>query len=445
MKTITVIALCMIGAAFFMPRTESDTPLTPATVIDQVLIGNEPCPPFAASWPIKIGGVADDGVYAVAIDSADNIVAAGATESTNWITGGYDTEYGGGVDGFVVKLSPEGATLWSTYIGDDGEDWCYGVAVDANDNVFVCGESDSWTASTSGFIVKLSPAGALIWRKTWNSYLDDTFIGIAVDSAGNVVVNGYSEFEWGNMGGLCVKYAADGVKLWQYSYGGQFFNDWGSGVATDYVDNIILTGTTNMGYWLGPYYANLDPFVIKLTPAGEFMWGYLAGAAYNETGRDVTVDADGAVYITGETMTPREGWHDKPTNDYEDKWDAYMLKLSPNGSYMWSGFIGTTLLDVGWGVAVQSDSTSSYGGDVVVVGETATTPTGFTDTNAMIHISDRHGKRRRFTTWGGVGYQCARAVAYRGAGDLVVVGIDRGDGFVTVTDSRARNLKEKKK
>jgi len=439
MKTITIIALCMIGAAFFVPRAPSDTPLTPATVIDQVLIGNDLCPPFAASWPVTIGGKADDGVYAVAVDNQDNIVACGATQSTGWVTGGYDTEYGGGGDGFVVKLNSAGALLWSTYIGEAGEDWCYDVAVDNSDNVFVCGESDSWTAEMSGFVIKLDPAGALLWRKTWNSYYDDTFIGIAVDSQGCAVVNGYSPFEFGNMGGLCIKYGPDGVKQWQYFYGGFYFDDWGSGVAVDYADNVILTGTSNMAYWLDDCYANLDPFVIKLTSYGEYVWGYLAGAVYNEMARDVTVDADGAIYVTGETMTPRDLWCEQPTNDYEDKWDAYLLKLSPNGSLMWSGFIGTTLLDVGWGVAVAVD------GDVAVVGETATTPTGFADTNAMIHIGDRHGKRKRFTTWGGDGYQCARAVAYTSTGDLVVVGIDRGDGFVTVTDSRAKDLKEKKR
>jgi len=56
------------------------------------------------------------------------------------------TSYSGGRDAFVVKLSPSGAHLWSTYLGGTGSDNGYGLAVDSTGNCYVTGS----TASAAG-------------------------------------------------------------------------------------------------------------------------------------------------------------------------------------------------------------------------------------------------------------------------------------------------------
>ena len=374
-----------------------------------------PCA-LAAPWQTFLGMGDADAACGVAVDTAGDVLAVGGAERA------------GGLDGFVVKLSPDGSRVWALYLGGDGEDWLYDVAVDAQDNVFVCGESDSYRTSRSGVLWKLAPDGAVLWRKDWNSYYDDTFVGVAVDSQGCAIVNGYSQFEWGNWGGLAIKYDPDGVKLWQYFYGGELFDDWGSGVAVDPADNVILTGTTNMGYWLGPHYANLDPFVLKLTPDGEFLWGYLGVGYYNEMGRDVAVDAEGTIYITGETMTPGGLWMDPPLNEYGGGWDAYLLKLTPDGEFAWSRFVGGADLEIGWGIDASRG--------VALTGTTEsrdlfahTAPGGAADT--LMHTA------RAGTTWSrtwprsfGIESEEGRAVARGQDGALIVAGHADGRAFV---------------
>ena len=67
-----------------------------------------------------------------------NVLVAGETRSSGWVSGGFDTSFGapfGGndPDAFVVKLSPTGDHLWSTYLGGTFGDSGKGIALDAVD------------------------------------------------------------------------------------------------------------------------------------------------------------------------------------------------------------------------------------------------------------------------------------------------------------------------
>jgi len=74
--------------------------------------------------------------YAVAVDSAGNIIVTGTTES-----------FGAGLDDvFVTKYSPSKVQLWSVTWGGGGSDQGYSVAVDPTDNIMVAGQTYSFGA-----------------------------------------------------------------------------------------------------------------------------------------------------------------------------------------------------------------------------------------------------------------------------------------------------------
>jgi hypothetical protein len=134
-------------------------------------------------------------VYGLATDSKGNVVVTGDTSADNFPTtaGTFEPACVQFSDGnantkrcqsaYITKLSPTGATVWSTYYtpltnpgnGVVGQ----GVALDANDNVFVVGTSTSptlplvQTLSTNGaqsndaFVIELSPTGSSLLMGTY--------------------------------------------------------------------------------------------------------------------------------------------------------------------------------------------------------------------------------------------------------------------------------------
>ncbi|MBI1374773.1 MAG: hypothetical protein GC159_18795 [Phycisphaera sp.] len=55
-------------------------------------------------WSSYVGGDTQDEGLAIALDGARNVIVAGGTESSGWITDGWDITHGGDLDGFVTKL-----------------------------------------------------------------------------------------------------------------------------------------------------------------------------------------------------------------------------------------------------------------------------------------------------------------------------------------------------
>jgi len=152
----------------------------------------------------------------IAVDGGGNAYVTGLTDSADFPTtaGAYQVTYGGrqagsGGDAFVTKLDPTGSALvYSTYLGGNGSDWGYGIAVDAAGNAYVTGIT-SWITfpttpdafqphfssgggssvnRTDGFFTKLDPTGSAL---VYSTYLGGgNALGIAVDSNGNVYVTG---------------------------------------------------------------------------------------------------------------------------------------------------------------------------------------------------------------------------------------------------------------
>ncbi|MEJ2416823.1 MAG: SBBP repeat-containing protein, partial [Exilibacterium sp.] len=99
----------------------------------------------ALQYSSFLGGFSRDSVRAIALDSNGDILIAGRTESANFPRmGPFQINLGGGVDGFVSKLSGDGTPLkFSSFIGGSENESLSALALDSNDNLVVVGVTHS--------------------------------------------------------------------------------------------------------------------------------------------------------------------------------------------------------------------------------------------------------------------------------------------------------------
>jgi uncharacterized protein (TIGR03437 family) len=162
----------------------------------------------ALVYSTYLGGSGADWGAGIAVDGAGSAYVTGFTQSTNFPTQSAHQATNQGIqDAFVTKLTPAGnALVYSTYLGGSGEEWAYGIALDAAGSAYVTGFTHSTNFPTQSpyqatyqggtydaFVTKLTPAGNAL---SYSTYLggsdDDEGYGIAVDAAGSAYVTGYT-------------------------------------------------------------------------------------------------------------------------------------------------------------------------------------------------------------------------------------------------------------
>ena len=109
----------------------------------------------------------------IAVDSFGNACVTGATFSTDFPTNNAVQQVfgGGNGDAYVAKLNSNGSALiFSTYLGGSSDEQAFGIAVDSAGNVYVTGYTDSMNFPTASalqpslggfsdaFVTKLNPS-----------------------------------------------------------------------------------------------------------------------------------------------------------------------------------------------------------------------------------------------------------------------------------------------
>jgi len=160
-----------------------------------------------------IGGIEDDSSVDIALDNGGNAYVTGYThsdESSFPVAIGPDLTLNGDDDAFVAKLDCLGtAILYCGYIGGEGDDFGFGIAVDIDGNAYVTGRTNSDESSfpvTIGpdltynevmyiygdaFIAKVNASGTVLSYCGYigGSFWDSSF-AIAVDTKGNAYIAG---------------------------------------------------------------------------------------------------------------------------------------------------------------------------------------------------------------------------------------------------------------
>lgn len=153
----------------------------------------------APLWEVNLGALQFGALADLAIDGA-NIYVAGHTANTGLDAGGaaaIANAHSGGDDGFVFKLTDNGASAsadFVSYIGGAAEDRVSGVSVSGGE-IFVAGQTRSdldgtLNGSTNAFASKLDGTGALLWTHQYTGRGGiSKAANIVVDTTGSSVLD----------------------------------------------------------------------------------------------------------------------------------------------------------------------------------------------------------------------------------------------------------------
>jgi len=165
-------------------------------------------------------------------------------------------------------------------------------------------------------------------------------------------------------------------------------------------------------------------------------WATYLGADNYDHGRDVALDAEGHVYVTGSTRSA--GWATPGAFDttYNGWNDAFVAKLDPTGSeLLYCTYLGGDLDDYGWSIVVDAE------GNAYVAGSTRSadwaTPGAFDTTHnggwdAFVAKLDPTGANLLYCTYlGGANQDDAYGIAVDAEGNAHVTGWTASPGWAT--------------
>ncbi len=165
----------------------------------------------AFSWAGSMGGTVADYGRSIALDATGNVIITGEFQGTadfDPTVGVYNLTATAVKDIFVAKFNPSTASFtWAARVGDTNNDVGYGIATDANNNIYVTGDFigtvdfdpgvGSVLISSNGnqrdcFILQLDASGNYMWAGAFGSaFLGDASFSIYVDASTNIYTTGY--------------------------------------------------------------------------------------------------------------------------------------------------------------------------------------------------------------------------------------------------------------
>jgi hypothetical protein len=261
---------------------------------------------------------------AVAVDASGNVFVTGYSVATNGLA-----------DYVTIAYSSAGVALWTNkYNGSgNGDDQAVAIAVKGNGNVIVTGQSFGSGGYYDYATIAYSGSGVPLWTNIFTANNSDAKpSAVAVDGGGNVCVTGSS---LSGSAYATIAYSSMGVPLrtniWSYLYSPTM----ASALALDDSGNVYVTGQASQSVSHDPEYATLaysgtgvplwtnfydpgaasavavdskgDIFVtgsgyvtIAYSNTGVPLWtNSYSGPSGDDNARDIAVDDDGNVYVTG--------------------------------------------------------------------------------------------------------------------------------------------------
>lgn len=337
------------------------------------------------AWAVRTATINDGtvGITQVVSDHKGSIYVSGLFTGTTTI-GTQSLTSVGASDIFIAKYDTNGIFKWAIRGGQSGIDALTGICIDSNNNIHVCGYWNTTTAFQIGgfslapiggsfgnaYHIKLRPDGSVVWLRNINGQ-SVSVAGIEADRYGNLYLIGQfgvtigATITFGSSVLRCnenstdvfsAKMDSNGTYLWGRKAGGPAVQN-PSDISVGAEGTVYITGFTTAGIQLDTIILlrqnGWHIFTACYKTDGSIVWATADTTDLEDIASNyLTVDLAENLYETG-GYTSRIIFNTKDTLNVSGPSDVYVVNHTPDHTYRWSKRAGGTGTDIGYGITVS--------------------------------------------------------------------------------------------
>ena len=335
----------------------------------------------AYAWTRAVGGLANDEVKSVAVDSSGNVYVAGYFNQTvDFDPGtGADTRTSTGDDIFFCKYDSAGNYIFTKTIGGTGNDSSFSIAVSSSGFLYIAGAFSNTVDFDPGagvdnrtsaggydiFLSKYDLSGNHLWTKTIGGAGDDIARSLAIDTSANVFIAGSfnltvdfdpgaatdNRTSAGYSDIFVSKYNSSGNYGWTKAVGGSNSSgDVANSVAVDSSGSVFLAGyfSGTVDFDPGASTDNrtsaggIDIFLSKYDSSGNYVWTKAVGGSSSDSASSIAIDSNDSLYMVGGFIlnvdfNPGAGVDNKAGRSGLS--DIFISKYDVAGNYLWTNHL----------------------------------------------------------------------------------------------------------
>jgi hypothetical protein len=306
-------------------------------------------------------GSGDVDVYLVKTDSGGDTLWARAyggpsldfghsvceTGGGDYVVAGYTMSYGAGLeDVYLLKVAPDGDTVWTRTYGGAGLDEARGVCFTGDGYIVAAGQTESCGAGQSDvYVLKVDAAGDTVWTRVFGGTDSDWAESVCEMADGAYGISGTTGSFGTTRDAYLVKVDAGGNLLWEDNYGSedQYMGDYGAGAIALADTGIVATGWRTDQFRGDPLQASF----LRVDGSGVQESNRKYVEPYYEYGSSICETADSGFILCGANK-----------NVSTHRNDLFLVKRVQGSGWVWDQTLGGDGSD--WGCSIVEVQPGEY-------------------------------------------------------------------------------------
>ncbi len=286
------------------------------------------------------------GIAGLSTDATGKVLVAGTFSGTVDLGAEGALPSAGGTDIFLALHASDGSPVWARRYGGASADAARALALSPSGDILLAGDTGSAGinfgagpvgVTSRGFVVRLSPTGALQWAHPLAGIQ-----ALAFDSRGRILLTGHTDSVSGGFFLICLE--ANGGDVWSVGpEEGSYGYSMGTALAVDAEDSVYVAGFFSGTFRNVPELGRgaEDAFLLKLSAEGQAIWSKGLGGTDSDFAAALVLDEAGNLVVAGRSRsTSLDLGGGELMSVRTQGQQAFVARFAPEGTHRWSRALG---------------------------------------------------------------------------------------------------------